>query len=142
MPSVSIRIMRVPSPRELPMEVTSYPWLNTVVGGLLTVAVVLLVVVNGAFLAGVLLAESSYRHQIETDIEPFRGLLLGLFFILIGARLNLDVIVDQWMTVLGGAFGLVLVKAGLLYGLSRAFGARHEDALLTGAVLSQGGEFG
>ncbi|MCB2096487.1 MAG: cation:proton antiporter [Parvularculaceae bacterium] len=96
----------------------------------------------GAFLAGVLLAESSYRHQIETDIEPFRGLLLGLFFILIGARLNLDVIVDQWMIVLGGAFGLVLVKAGLLYGLSRAFGARHEDALLTGAVLSQGGEFG
>ncbi len=96
----------------------------------------------GAFLAGVLLAESSYRHQIETDIEPFRGLLLGLFFILIGARLNLDVIVEQWMIILGGALGLVLVKAGLLYGLSRALGSRHEDALLTGVVLSQGGEFG
>lgn len=96
----------------------------------------------GAFLAGALLAESSYRHQIETDIEPFRGLLLGLFFILIGARLNLDVIVEQWWIVIGGAIGLVAVKAGLLYGLSRAFGAKHGDAILTGAVLSQGGEFG
>lgn len=96
----------------------------------------------GAFLAGVLLAESSYRHQIETDIEPFRGLLLGLFFILIGARLNLDVIAADWLIVLGGALGLVVIKAGLLYGLSRAFGAKHYDALLTGAVLSQGGEFG
>lgn len=96
----------------------------------------------GAFLAGVLLAESSYRHQIEADIEPFRGMLLGLFFIMIGARLNLNVIVEEWMIILGGAIGLLLVKAGLLYGLSRVFGARPEDALLTGAVLSQGGEFG
>lgn len=96
----------------------------------------------GAFLAGALLAESSYRHQIETDIEPFRGLLLGLFFILIGARLNLDVIAAQWLIVIGGALGLVTVKATLLYGLSRLFGARHQDALLTGVVLSQGGEFG
>ncbi len=96
----------------------------------------------GAFLAGVLLAESSYRHQIETDIEPFRGLLLGLFFILIGARLNLDVIVEHWLVIIGGAFGLLFVKAGLLYGLSRTSGAKHEDAMLTGAVLAQGGEFG
>lgn len=95
----------------------------------------------GAFLAGALLAESAYRHQIETDIEPFRGLLLGLFFILIGARLNLDIIASQWWIVLGGAFGLVLVKAGLIYALSRSLGAKREDALLTGAVLSQGGEF-
>lgn len=95
----------------------------------------------GAFLAGALLAESSFRHQIETDIEPFRGLLLGLFFILIGARLNLDVIVAQWWIVIGGALGLVFLKATLLYGLSRVFGARREDAILTAAVLSQGGEF-
>lgn len=96
----------------------------------------------GAFLAGALLAESSYRHQIETDIEPFRGLLLGLFFILIGARLNLQIIIEQWLVVFGGAIGLVAVKASLIYALSRAFGAGRRDAFLTGAVLSQGGEFG
>lgn len=95
----------------------------------------------GAFLAGALLAESLYRHQIETDIEPFRGLLLGLFFISIGMRLDLRAIAEAWLIVLGGAVGLVATKAALLYGLSRAFGARRHDALLTGAVLSQGGEF-
>lgn len=95
----------------------------------------------GAFLAGALLAESAYRHQIETDIEPFRGLLLGLFFISIGMRLDLGAIAEAWMIVLGGAIGLVIIKAGLLYGLARAFGSKHHDALLTGAVLSQGGEF-
>ena len=95
----------------------------------------------GAFLAGALLAESLYRHQIETDIEPFRGLLLGLFFISIGMRLDLRAIAEAWLIVLGGAVGLVAIKAAFLYGLSRAFGARRHDALLTGAVLSQGGEF-
>lgn len=95
----------------------------------------------GAFLAGALLAESAYRHQIETDIEPFRGLLLGLFFISIGMRLDLKAILDAWLIVIGGAVGLVAVKAALLYGLARAFGSKHHDALLTGAVLSQGGEF-
>ena len=95
----------------------------------------------GAFLAGALLAESAYRHQIETDIEPFRGLLLGLFFISIGMRLNLHLIFESWIIVLGGALALVLIKAGLLYALARAYGSRRRDALLTGAVLSQGGEF-
>lgn len=95
----------------------------------------------GAFLAGVLLAESAYRHQIEADIEPFRGLLLGLFFISIGMRLDFDAIAENWLVVLGGAFGLVAIKTALLYGLARAFGAGNRDALLTGAVLSQGGEF-
>ncbi len=96
----------------------------------------------GAFLAGALLAESAYRHQIETDIEPFRGLLLGLFFISIGMRLDLHLIAREWLVVFGGALGLVAIKAVLLYALARAFGARHQDALLTGCVLSQGGEFG
>jgi monovalent cation:proton antiporter-2 (CPA2) family protein len=95
----------------------------------------------GAFLAGALLAESAYRHQIEADIEPFRGLLLGLFFISIGMRLDLPAIIAAWHVVLGGAVGLVFVKAALLYALARSFGAKHADALLTGAVLSQGGEF-
>ncbi len=95
----------------------------------------------GAFLAGALLAESAYRHQIETDIEPFRGLLLGLFFISIGMRLDLHLIAREWLLVIGGAVGLVAVKASLLYALARAFGSARPDALLTGAVLSQGGEF-
>ncbi|MGE0409284.1 MAG: monovalent cation:proton antiporter-2 (CPA2) family protein [Amphiplicatus sp.] len=95
----------------------------------------------GAFLAGVLLAESAYRHQIETDIEPFRGLLLGLFFISIGMRLDLAAIAHSMALVLAGAVGLVLIKTAILYGLARFFGARHGDALKTGAVLSQGGEF-
>ncbi len=95
----------------------------------------------GAFLAGVLLAESSYKHQIETDIEPFRGLLLGLFFISIGMRLDLVVIAQSWWIVLGGALGLVSIKSALLYALARLGGANHGDALNTAAVLSQGGEF-
>ncbi|MEO0398999.1 MAG: monovalent cation:proton antiporter-2 (CPA2) family protein [Pseudomonadota bacterium] len=95
----------------------------------------------GAFLAGVLLAESAYRHQIETDIEPFRGLLLGLFFISIGMRLDLGVIINAWQIVLGAAFGLVFLKAAVLTALVRIFGGAFSDALKTGAVLSQGGEF-
>ena len=95
----------------------------------------------GAFLAGALLAESAYRHQIETDIEPFRGLLLGLFFISIGMKLNLVEIADNAGVVMGGAVGLVAIKAILLTGLARAFATPLADAAKTGAVLSQGGEF-
>lgn len=95
----------------------------------------------GAFLAGALLAESSYRRQIETDIEPFRGLLLGLFFISIGMRLDLDVIAASWLIVIGGATGLVALKFTLLYMLTRAARSKRGDALKTAAVLSQCGEF-
>ncbi len=95
----------------------------------------------GAFLAGALLAESSFKHQIETDIEPFRGLLLGLFFISIGMRLDLGVIADFWLVVIGGAVGLVAVKSVILYGLSRLMRAKREVAIKSAATLSQGGEF-
>jgi monovalent cation:proton antiporter-2 (CPA2) family protein len=95
----------------------------------------------GAFLAGVLLADSAYRHQIETDIEPFRGLLLGLFFISIGMRLDLGVIATNWWIVLCGASGLVAIKAALIYTVSRVAGALHGSAFKTAVVLSQGGEF-
>ena len=95
----------------------------------------------GAFLAGVLLADSAYRHQIEADIEPFRGILLGLFFISIGMRLDLSSIADSWWIVVCGALGLVLIKALILYALTRAFGVVSSDALKAAAVLSQGGEF-
>ncbi|MEO1310214.1 MAG: cation:proton antiporter [Pseudomonadota bacterium] len=95
----------------------------------------------GAFLAGVMLAESTYRHQIAADIEPFRGLLLGLFFISIGLRLDLDVVVATLPVVLGGAIALILAKAGLIAALARAFGASNKEAVRTGLLLSQGGEF-
>ncbi len=95
----------------------------------------------GALLAGVLLAESAYRHQIETDLEPFRGLLLGLFFISIGMRLNLSLIFDAWAIILGAAVGLTILKSAIVYVLVRVFGGDREDGLKAGAALSQGGEF-
>ena len=95
----------------------------------------------GAFLAGALLAESSYRHQIETDIEPFRGLLLGLFFISIGMRLDLSVIAASWWIVLGGAIGLVVIKSVLIFVVTRISKVETGDAVKISAVLSQGGEF-
>lgn len=96
----------------------------------------------GAFIAGVLLAESSFRHQIEADIEPFRELLLGLFFIGVGMQLDLNVMLANWWIVLLGAAGLILAKSGLIYALARAFGANKANGLRTAGVLSQGGEFG
>ncbi|MCQ8185345.1 monovalent cation:proton antiporter-2 (CPA2) family protein [Parvularcula maris] len=96
----------------------------------------------GAFLAGVLLAESSFKHQIEADIEPFRELLLGLFFIGVGMQLDLGVMLANWWIVLLGAAALIIFKGGVLYLLVRMFGSKHTEALKVGGVLSQGGEFG
>ncbi|GGC95296.1 monovalent cation:proton antiporter-2 (CPA2) family protein [Aquisalinus flavus] len=95
----------------------------------------------GAFVAGVMLAESSYRHQIEADIEPFRELLLGLFFIGVGMQLDVPVIIAQWVVILAAAIGLIVSKTAIIYGLSRLFGSRHSDAMRSGLTLSQGGEF-
>ncbi|WOI52018.1 monovalent cation:proton antiporter-2 (CPA2) family protein [Parvularcula sp. LCG005] len=96
----------------------------------------------GAFLAGVLLAESAFRHQIEADIEPFRELLLGLFFIGVGMQLDLDVVWQYWWIVLAGAGGLILLKMAIIYGLARLFRSNHSNALKAAAFLCQGGEFG
>jgi voltage-gated potassium channel Kch len=95
----------------------------------------------GAFIAGVLLAESEFRHQLETDIEPFRGLLLGLFFMGFGMTLDWGLISANWALVIGGAIALFSGKAVLLYGLSRAAGSGHMDALRIAATIGQGGEF-
>ena len=96
----------------------------------------------GAFLAGVVLAESAFRHQIEADIEPFRELLLGLFFIGVGMQLSLTVVAANWGVVLLGAVALIAFKMAVLYGLTRLFSSAHSTALRTAAVLCQGGEFG
>ena len=95
----------------------------------------------GAFIAGALLAESSYRHQLEADIQPFEGLLLGLFFTAIGMSLDLDLLVAKWKEVLLFAAILVAVKSIVLYGLGRWQGLNGRGARRLGLSLSQGGEF-
>lgn len=95
----------------------------------------------GAFLAGVLLADSEYRQELELDIEPFKGLLLGLFFIAVGMSVDLGLVVRQPVMVLGLALVLVGLKIGLLYPLARMFKQSRADALLFALVLSQIGEF-
>ncbi len=95
----------------------------------------------GTFIAGVLLAESEYRHELEIAIEPFKGLLLGLFFISVGMALNLGILYVHLLTVLAGLAVLVLVKGTVLYILARIFGLSRSVRLQFAGVLSQGGEF-
>jgi len=96
----------------------------------------------GAFIAGVMLAESSFRHELEANIEPFRGLLLGLFFMAIGLSLNLAVLLENWPIILIAAPLLMLIKAILIYLLCRAFGNGHQLSIRTSLFLPQAGEFG
>jgi len=96
----------------------------------------------GAFLAGVLLADSSYRHELQADVEPFRGILLGLFFMAVGLSLHLDVIFASWLTILIATPAVMLVKSLVIYGLCRFTGSPHNDAVRIALVLPQGGEFG
>jgi glutathione-regulated potassium-efflux system protein KefB len=96
----------------------------------------------GAFLAGVLLADSEYRHELELDIEPFKGLLLGLFFIAVGMSVDLGLFVRSPLLVFGLALGVVALKAVLLYPIANVFGfCGRADALLFALGLSQVGEF-
>jgi monovalent cation:proton antiporter-2 (CPA2) family protein len=96
----------------------------------------------GAFLAGVLLAESSYRHELEADIEPFRSLLLGLFFMSVGMTVDIRVIASKWQVLLGALVTLTAIKVSVVYGLMRVLKNSHETALRTALLLPQGGEFG
>lgn len=96
----------------------------------------------GAFLAGMMLGESHYRHQIEADIRPFRDILLGLFFVSVGMLLDPHVLLAQWYWVVIGVICLLTTKALLITGLARLSGRPLDSAMRTGLVLSQGGEFG
>jgi monovalent cation:proton antiporter-2 (CPA2) family protein len=96
----------------------------------------------GAFVAGVVLAESPYRHELESDVEPFRSILLGLFFLSVGMLLDLTAIAERPLLVLGLAVGIILIKTVLITGIARLFGVRPMRALWLGLLLSQGGEFG
>ena len=96
----------------------------------------------GAFLSGVMLAESSYRHELEADIEPFRGLLLALFFMAVGLSLEVHVILDNLLFILPAVPIFMALKALIVYGLSRLWGSPHNDAVRIAFLLPQGGEFG
>jgi CPA2 family monovalent cation:H+ antiporter-2 len=96
----------------------------------------------GAFVAGMLVAETEYKHQVETDIRPFHDVLLGLFFITIGMKLDWRPVLDQWLLVLLLTTLPVLAKFLLVAALARAFGAQPGVALRTGLYLAQAGEFG
>lgn len=96
----------------------------------------------GAFLAGMMLSETEYRHQIENDIRPFRDVLLGLFFITVGMRLDLALLPPLWLWITLLVTGLVLGKGLFIAALAFLFGNNKADALRTGLVLGHGGEFG
>jgi CPA2 family monovalent cation:H+ antiporter-2/glutathione-regulated potassium-efflux system protein KefB len=96
----------------------------------------------GAFVAGVMLADSPYRHELEADVEPFRSILLGLFFLSVGMLLDLSAIAERPFFVLAIALGLIVTKTAVIFGLARLFGMAWRPALALGLLLSQGGEFG
>ncbi|MEY3897632.1 MAG: hypothetical protein RLZZ214_3153, partial [Verrucomicrobiota bacterium] len=95
----------------------------------------------GAFVAGVVLANSEYRHELESDLEPFKGLLLGLFFLGVGSAIDFGYIREHLLLVIGGAIGLVLAKGLILFGLSMRSEKRCNSSLLFAASLAAGGEF-
>jgi glutathione-regulated potassium-efflux system protein KefB len=95
----------------------------------------------GAFLAGVLLSESTYRHQLEVDIEPFRGILLGLFFLAVGMSLQLDVVAQNWRMILFYVAAYMAVKALAIYAVARVFRSPNREAIDRAVFMAQGGEF-
>jgi CPA2 family monovalent cation:H+ antiporter-2 len=96
----------------------------------------------GAFLAGLLLSETEFRHQIEVDIQPFKGLLMGLFFLTVGMGINLAAFADAGLMIVAAVIGLIALKAVLLTGLARAFRLPFSCAAHAGLLLGQAGEFG
>ena len=96
----------------------------------------------GAFVAGVMLAESPYRHELESDVEPFRSILLGLFFLSVGMLLDLTVVAARPLSVIALAAGVIVTKTMLITGLSRTFGSSWTRSFRLGLLLSQAGEFG
>ncbi|MGX7927686.1 monovalent cation:proton antiporter-2 (CPA2) family protein [Tsuneonella sp. HG094] len=96
----------------------------------------------GAFIAGVMLADTPYRHELETDVEPFRSILLGLFFLAVGMMLDLGAIAERPVFVLAMATGLIAIKTAMIFGLGMLMRMGWRASLGLGLLLSQGGEFG
>lgn len=122
-------------------EVMTAAALLVVLGAALVMQLSGLSMAMGAFLAGVLLSESTFRHQLEADVEPFRGILLGLFFMAVGMSLDLDVVAANWQTVLVFVLLYMAFKAVGIYAVARATKSGHAEALERAVVMAQGGEF-
>ncbi|MDP9891361.1 glutathione-regulated potassium-efflux system protein KefB [Variovorax boronicumulans] len=122
-------------------EVMTAAALLVVLGAALLMQLGGLSMAMGAFLAGVLLSESTFRHQLEADVEPFRGLLLGLFFIGVGMSLDLAVVAQNWQLIVAGVVSMMVVKALCIYGVARLAKSSPADALDRAVLMAQGGEF-
>lgn len=122
-------------------EVMTAGALLVVLGAALLMEAVGLSMAMGAFLAGVMLSSSSYRHQIESDVEPFRGLLMGLFFLAVGMSLDLSIVVASWQLLLAMLCAFMVVKGMVVYAAARLFGAGNRQALHRMSMFLQGGEF-
>jgi len=133
-------LLRMLASTEVP-EVFTAAALLLVVGVSLLMQSVGLTASLGAFLAGVLLADSEYRHELQADLEPFKGLLLGLFFIAVGMGAKLGLVHEKPLVVFTVVMLLLTAKAAVLYGIARFSGQSHGSALRLGLALSQGGEF-
>ncbi|RJE79660.1 cation:proton antiporter [Paracoccus sp. JM45] len=116
--------------------------LTFVIGTALLMTLVGLSAALGTFLAGVVLANSEYKHELESDIDPFRGLLLGLFFMTVGAAIDFNLLASEPLVIIGLAFGVMAIKAAVLLSLARTFGIGDEQGWLFGIALAQAGEFG
>jgi glutathione-regulated potassium-efflux system protein KefB len=122
-------------------EVMTAAALLVVLGSALAMQVSGLSMAMGAFLAGVLLSESSFRHQLEADIEPFRGILLGLFFLGVGMAIDLSVIAANWQLVVASVVGYMIAKILIIYLVARMLGTCHAESLDRAVLMAQGGEF-
>ena len=122
-------------------EVMTAAALLVVLGAALLMEVGGLSMAMGAFLAGVLLSESTFRHQLEADIEPFRGILLGLFFLAVGMALDLSVVSRNWPLIAAGVVAMMLAKGLCIYAVARLTRSGHADALDRAVLMAQGGEF-
>ncbi len=116
--------------------------LLVVTGAALIMAVAGLSMAMGAFLAGVFLAESHFRHQLEADIEPFRGILMGLFFMTVGMTIDLAIVQQFWQTILMLVVAVGTLKALAMYAVMRVFQHDHDQSVRVALILAQSGEFG
>ena len=122
-------------------EVMTAAALLVVLGSALLIQMGGLSMAMGAFLAGVLLSESTFRHQLEADIEPFRGILLGLFFLAVGMSLDLAVVARNWPLIAAAVPAMMGAKAVCIYVVARLTRSRHGEALDRAVLMAQGGEF-
>nr|WP_249327716.1 monovalent cation:proton antiporter-2 (CPA2) family protein [Devosia litorisediminis] len=122
-------------------EVMTAAALLVVLGAALLFQAVGLSMAMGAFLAGVLLSTSSFRHQLEADVEPFRGILLGLFFLAVGMSLDVAVVMSSWQIIALSVVAYMVIKGAAIYAIARLLKSSHAEALERAVLMGQGGEF-